>query len=241
MEPAAPGPRTGPPSWPSAPFGRQLPPPGAACRPTQRDRWQRRRDQLFGLGGLFVAHVTGNLAILVAHLVTRNQIGVGLLLSVPAVVLVLALARLLAAGLDAVGVASLRPLLLQLLLLAGFLALGGRRRPARQPECGHRGRGRHAGGGRHGGPERAGPAVAGGGAPTAVNDQQPHPLHHGRRRGRAGARPRGGGPGPASHSRHLAGHRWLCRRRRARGGVLCDRWVPVGLALLALPQPGTSS
>jgi uncharacterized membrane protein YoaK (UPF0700 family) len=98
-----------------------------------------------GLGGLFVAHVTGNLAILAAHLVTGNRIGVGLLLSVPAFVLVLALTRLLAAGLDAAGVATLRPLLLlQLLLLAGFLALGSP--PARtQPECGHRGRGRHAG------------------------------------------------------------------------------------------------
>jgi uncharacterized membrane protein YoaK (UPF0700 family) len=87
------------------------------------------------LGGLFVAHVTGNLAILVAHLVTRNQIGVGLLLSVPAVVLVLALARLLAAGLDAVGVASLRPLLLQLLLLAGFLALGVAAGPHANPSA----------------------------------------------------------------------------------------------------------
>lgn len=64
-----------------------------------------------GWGGLFVTHVTGNLAILAAHLVTGNRTGVGLLLSVPAVVLVLALTRL-AAGLDAVGVASPRPLLL---------------------------------------------------------------------------------------------------------------------------------
>jgi uncharacterized membrane protein YoaK (UPF0700 family) len=107
---------------------------------------------LLGLGGLFTAHVTGNLAILAAHLVTRNRIGVGLLRSVPAFVLVLALTRLLAAGLDAAGVATLRPpLLLQLLLLAGFLALGSP--PASTPtECGHRGRGRHAGGGRHSGP-----------------------------------------------------------------------------------------
>jgi uncharacterized membrane protein YoaK (UPF0700 family) len=37
-----------------------------------------------GLGGLFTAHVTGNLAILAAHPVTGNRIGVGLLLSVPA-------------------------------------------------------------------------------------------------------------------------------------------------------------
>jgi hypothetical protein len=50
MEPAAPGPLTGPPSRPSAPFGRQLPPPATACRPTQGDRWQRRRHQLPGVG-----------------------------------------------------------------------------------------------------------------------------------------------------------------------------------------------
>src|SRR5215203_3444877 len=48
MEPAAPGPRTGPPRRPSAPFGRQLPPPATTCRPPQRDRWQRRRPQLPG-------------------------------------------------------------------------------------------------------------------------------------------------------------------------------------------------
>jgi uncharacterized membrane protein YoaK (UPF0700 family) len=77
-----------------------------------------------GLGGLFVAHITGNLAILAAHLVTGTQMGVGLLLSVPVFVLALALTRLLAARLEAVGLATLRPLLLlQLLLLAGFLAL----------------------------------------------------------------------------------------------------------------------
>lgn len=89
-----------------------------------------------GLGGLFTAHVTGNLAILAAHPVTGNRIGVGLLL-----VVVLALTRLLAAGLDAVGVATLRPLLLQ--LLAGFLAWGSppahtptRMRPPRSgPAC----------------------------------------------------------------------------------------------------------
>jgi uncharacterized membrane protein YoaK (UPF0700 family) len=78
-----------------------------------------------GLGGLFVAHITGNLVILAAHLVTGTRVGVGLLLSVPVFILVLALTRLLAAGLEAVGLTSLGPLLLlQLLLLTGFLALG---------------------------------------------------------------------------------------------------------------------
>lgn len=78
-----------------------------------------------GLGGLFTAHITGNLVILAAHLVTGTRIGVALLLSVPVFILVLGLTRLLAAGLEAIGVASLQPLLLlQFLLLAGFLALG---------------------------------------------------------------------------------------------------------------------
>jgi uncharacterized membrane protein YoaK (UPF0700 family) len=78
-----------------------------------------------GLGGLFVAHITGNLAILAAHLVTGTRVGVALLLSVPLFVLVLGLTRLLAAGLEAIGLATLGPLLLlQFLLLAGFLALG---------------------------------------------------------------------------------------------------------------------
>ena len=222
MEPAAPGPLTGPPSWPSAPFGRQLPPPATACRPTEGDRWQRRRHQLPGRGGLFVTHVTGNLAILAAHLVTGSRTGVGLLLSVPAVVLVLASTRLVVAGLNAVGVASLRPLLLQLLLLAGFLALGVAAGPHPNPNAATA-----VGAGMLGvgamSVQNALVQLSLAGRPHGGDDQQPHPLHHGRRRGPAGARPRGGGPGPASRGSHLAGHRWLCRWRRTGGGVLCDR------------------
>ncbi len=63
-----------------------------------------------GLGGLFTAHVTGNLVILAAHLVSGSGAPVAPMLSVP----VFVAARL----------ASLRPLLLlQLLLLVGFLVL----------------------------------------------------------------------------------------------------------------------
>jgi uncharacterized membrane protein YoaK (UPF0700 family) len=76
------------------------------------------------LGGLFTAHITGNLVILAAHVVSGTAANLGLLISVPVFVAVLALTRLLAFGLQAAGKASLRPLLLlQLLLLAGFLAL----------------------------------------------------------------------------------------------------------------------
>lgn len=77
-----------------------------------------------GLGGLFVAHITGNLILLAAHVVTDTRVGVGPVLSVPVFILVLAVTRLFVAGLEARGLAALRPLLvLQFVLLAGFATL----------------------------------------------------------------------------------------------------------------------
>ena len=77
-----------------------------------------------GLGGLFTAHVTGNLVVFVAHLAAGSHAPVANILSVPVFVAALGLARLLAGALDRLGLASLRPLLvLQLSLLAGFCAL----------------------------------------------------------------------------------------------------------------------
>src|SRR5713226_6958726 len=77
-----------------------------------------------GLGGLFTAHVTGNLVILAGHLVSGSGAPVAPMLSVPVFVAALGLTRLLAGTLERVGFASLRPLLLlQLLLLVGFLVL----------------------------------------------------------------------------------------------------------------------
>jgi uncharacterized membrane protein YoaK (UPF0700 family) len=77
-----------------------------------------------GLGGLFTAHITGNLVILAARLLAGGQAPVAHLISVPVFVAVLVLTRLLAGGLERVRIASLRPLLLlQFLLLAGFLVL----------------------------------------------------------------------------------------------------------------------
>ena len=76
------------------------------------------------LGGLFTAHITGNLVILAAHVVTGGEAQVAPMLSVPVFMAVLGAARLLAGGLESFGLASLRPLLLlQFLLLAGFLAI----------------------------------------------------------------------------------------------------------------------
>jgi uncharacterized membrane protein YoaK (UPF0700 family) len=76
-----------------------------------------------GLGGLFTAHVTGNL-VLVAHLATESRAPVAHILSVPVFVATLGLTRLLVAVVERTGFSSLRPLLLlQLLLLVGFLTL----------------------------------------------------------------------------------------------------------------------
>ena len=77
-----------------------------------------------GLGGLFTAHITGNLVVLVARLVAGEKALLSYILSVPVFVVALALMSLLAAGLARAGIGSLRPLLLlQFLLLAGFLLL----------------------------------------------------------------------------------------------------------------------
>ncbi len=77
-----------------------------------------------GLGGLFTAHITGNLVILSAHLVNGSGAPVASILSVPVFVAALGLTRLLAGALERIGFASLRPLLLlQLLLLTGSFVL----------------------------------------------------------------------------------------------------------------------
>jgi uncharacterized membrane protein YoaK (UPF0700 family) len=77
-----------------------------------------------GLGGLFTAHITGNLVILASRIVTGGEAPIAPMLSVPIFMVALGLTRLLVRGLESIGLASLRPLLLlQLTLLAGFLIL----------------------------------------------------------------------------------------------------------------------
>jgi uncharacterized membrane protein YoaK (UPF0700 family) len=89
-----------------------------------------------GLGGLFTAHVTGNLVILAAHLVSGGEAPVAPMLSVPVFMVAPGLTRLLVGGLESMGFASLRPLLLlQLLLLAGFLVLGVSAGPRIDPDA----------------------------------------------------------------------------------------------------------
>jgi uncharacterized membrane protein YoaK (UPF0700 family) len=77
-----------------------------------------------GLGGLFIAHITGNLVILAAHLVTGLPVSMSHVLSVPTFIVGLGLTRVLVAGLEVVGRRSLPfLLLLQFLLLGGWLGL----------------------------------------------------------------------------------------------------------------------
>jgi uncharacterized membrane protein YoaK (UPF0700 family) len=76
-----------------------------------------------GLGSLFIAYITGNLVILAAHIAAGDEASLAHVLSFPVFIVALAVTRLLAAGLERVRVTSLCPLLLlQFLLLAGFLA-----------------------------------------------------------------------------------------------------------------------
>jgi uncharacterized membrane protein YoaK (UPF0700 family) len=77
-----------------------------------------------GLNGLFTAHITGNVVILAAHLITGDPAIVSYVLAVPVFMAVLLLTSLFANELERSGVATLRILLsLQLMLLVGFLML----------------------------------------------------------------------------------------------------------------------
>jgi uncharacterized membrane protein YoaK (UPF0700 family) len=78
-----------------------------------------------GLNGLFTAHITGNIVVLAAHIVAGDPTIFSYILSVPVFMVVLLLTRLLAAAFERAGISTLQPLLLlQFLLLVGFLALG---------------------------------------------------------------------------------------------------------------------
>lgn len=78
------------------------------------------------LGGLFTAHITGNIVILASRVVTDGDAGVAALISVPVFMLALALARLVGLTLTRKGArAPLEALLLlQVLFLLGFFLLG---------------------------------------------------------------------------------------------------------------------
>jgi uncharacterized membrane protein YoaK (UPF0700 family) len=77
-----------------------------------------------GLGGLFAAHITGNLVVLAAHIATATATRLAPILSVPVFIASLGLTRLVAAGLEETRHGTLRPLLaLQFVLLVSFLAV----------------------------------------------------------------------------------------------------------------------
>jgi uncharacterized membrane protein YoaK (UPF0700 family) len=77
-----------------------------------------------GLGGLFAAHITGNLVVLAAHIVTGRAASLAPILSVPVFIVVLGLTRLAAAGLEKSGQRPLQPLLaFESVLLVSFLAV----------------------------------------------------------------------------------------------------------------------
>lgn len=75
--------------------------------------------------GLFLAHITGNLVLVAAHLVAGTPIGLATILSVPAFVVILGLVNLTVVRLEAVGISSLQAqLLVQLVFVAGSFAVG---------------------------------------------------------------------------------------------------------------------
>ena len=77
------------------------------------------------LGGLFTAHITGNVVIVAAHYVTGGFSQIGPLLAVPVFMAVMGLVTLASGAIARAGTMPLRPLLLlETVLLAGFLLLG---------------------------------------------------------------------------------------------------------------------
>ncbi len=76
------------------------------------------------LGGLFTAHITGNVVIAAAHYVTGGFSQIGPLLALPVFMVVMGLVTLASSAIARTGTMPLRPLLLlQTALLAGFLLL----------------------------------------------------------------------------------------------------------------------
>lgn len=76
------------------------------------------------LGGLFAAHITGNIVVLGAHFVTGKFSQTGPLLAVPVFMIVLGVVALIAGRMEKAGFSLLTPLLvLQLLLLVGSFTL----------------------------------------------------------------------------------------------------------------------
>jgi uncharacterized membrane protein YoaK (UPF0700 family) len=76
------------------------------------------------LGGLFTAHITGNLAIVAAHYTTGGFSQVGPILAVPVFMVVLGVVALVFGGIESKSKSRRALLLLHAALLAGCLGLG---------------------------------------------------------------------------------------------------------------------
>ncbi len=78
-----------------------------------------------GLGGLFAAHITGNIVILGAHLVTGHYSTIGPILAVPVFMVVLCVVTLIGGCIEKTRSPFIPLLILQAILLVGSFALGG--------------------------------------------------------------------------------------------------------------------
>ena len=88
-----------------------------------------------GLGGLFTAHITGNLVVLTAHYVSGGFSQVGPILSVPVFIAVLGIVTVFFAN-KSVRATRRTLLILQMGLLAAFLTLAVTLGPFTNPETG---------------------------------------------------------------------------------------------------------
>jgi uncharacterized membrane protein YoaK (UPF0700 family) len=86
------------------------------------------------LGGLFAAHITGNLVVLASHYLTGGFSQIGPLLSVPVFIAVLGVVTVLSAN-KATRVNRRAWLILQAVLLVGFLGLGAWLGPFTNPDA----------------------------------------------------------------------------------------------------------
>jgi uncharacterized membrane protein YoaK (UPF0700 family) len=86
--------------------------------------------------GLFTAHITGNLVVAAAHVVNGRSAPLAPMLAVPVFMVALGLTRLLSGALESIGFSLLRSLLLlQFVLLAGFLIVGVAAGPRLDPNA----------------------------------------------------------------------------------------------------------
>jgi uncharacterized membrane protein YoaK (UPF0700 family) len=87
------------------------------------------------LGGLFTAHITGNVVILAMHYITGCFSELGPLLSVPVFIVVLGMVTLASGKLEKAGYCRRAFLLLQAALLAGYLGLAVGFGPFTDADC----------------------------------------------------------------------------------------------------------